>query len=172
MPCPLLLWTHPHYSTRETPITTSDHLPSLHTPHSPSLSLELIDSLCPVPAARLASCHRRYNAYRTPTFPQFRTQYIRRRSQLLRENAKAGHPPALRRQYLRLRGQLLGQRYGPLSEPGSARAYSNSIVRSSRTTLDRMEVSSSPCTCCVYYLPPYLFIQQTCQAPAMCQALF
>lgn len=48
-------------------------------------------------------------------------------------------PPALRRQYLRLRGQLLGQRYGPLSEPGSARAYSNSIVRSSRTTLDRME---------------------------------
>ncbi|KAM9577127.1 WD repeat-containing protein 13 isoform 1-T1 [Trichechus inunguis] len=81
----------------------------------------------------------RYNAYRTPTFPQFRTQYIRRRSQLLRENAKAGHPPALRRQYLRLRGQLLGQRYGPLSEPGSARAYSNSIVRSSRTTLDRME---------------------------------
>ncbi|XP_023056360.1 WD repeat-containing protein 13 isoform X1 [Piliocolobus tephrosceles] len=82
---------------------------------------------------------RRYNAYRTPTFPQFRTQYIRRRSQLLRENAKAGHPPALRRQYLRLRGQLLGQRYGPLSEPGSARAYSNSIVRSSRTTLDRME---------------------------------
>ncbi|KAG8506960.1 WD repeat-containing protein 13 [Galemys pyrenaicus] len=81
----------------------------------------------------------RYNAYRTPTFPQFRTQYIRRRSQLLRENAKAGHPPALRRQYLRLRGQLLGQRYGPLSEPGSARAYSNSIIRSSRTTLDRME---------------------------------
>ncbi|XP_045393999.1 WD repeat-containing protein 13 isoform X2 [Lemur catta] len=81
----------------------------------------------------------RYNAYRTPAFPQFRTQYIRRRSQLLRENAKAGHPPALRRQYLRLRGQLLGQRYGPLSEPGSSRAYSNSIVRSSRTTLDRME---------------------------------
>ncbi|XP_060039630.1 WD repeat-containing protein 13 isoform X1 [Erinaceus europaeus] len=81
----------------------------------------------------------RYNAYRTPSFPQFRTQYIRRRSQLLRENAKAGHSPALRRQYLRLRGQLLGQRYGPLSEPGSARAYSNSIVRSSRTTLDRME---------------------------------
>ncbi|EPY76892.1 WD repeat-containing protein 13 isoform 1 [Camelus ferus] len=35
--------------------------------------------------------------------------------------------------------RLLGQRYGPLSEPGSARAYSNSIVRSSRTTLDRME---------------------------------
>ncbi|EMP26952.1 Lysine-specific demethylase 5C [Chelonia mydas] len=40
---------------------------------------------------------------------------------------------------LRLRAQLLAQRYGPLSEQSSFRAYSNSIVRSSRTTLDRME---------------------------------
>ena len=141
MPCPLLLWTHPHYSTRETPITTSDHLPSLHTPHSPSLSLELIDSLCPVPAARLASCHRRYNAYRTPTFPQFRTQYIRRRSQLLRENAKAGHPPALRRQYLRLRGQLLGQRYGPLSEPGSAYEPKSILQLVPTNTVDAIQIS-------------------------------
>ncbi|KAJ6655268.1 hypothetical protein lerEdw1_005460 [Lerista edwardsae] len=81
----------------------------------------------------------RYNAYRTPNFPQFRTQYIRRRSQLLRDNAKAGYDPSLRKQYLRLRSQLLAQRYGPLSEQSSFRAYSNSIVRSSRTTLDRME---------------------------------
>lgn len=82
-------------------------------------------------------CLRRYNAYRTPTFPQFRTQYIRRRSQLLRENAKCGFEPGLRRQYLRLRSQLLALRYGPLSEQSSFRASS---VRSSRTTLDRMEV--------------------------------
>ncbi|XP_069503614.1 WD repeat-containing protein 13 isoform X1 [Ambystoma mexicanum] len=81
----------------------------------------------------------RYNAYRTPNYPQFRTQYIRRRSQLLRENAKAGYDPLVRRQYLKLRAQLLAQRYGPLSEQSSFRAYSNSI-RSSRTTLDRMEV--------------------------------
>ncbi|XP_043550247.1 WD repeat-containing protein 13 isoform X1 [Chiloscyllium plagiosum] len=80
----------------------------------------------------------RYNAYRTSSFPQFRTQYIRRRSQLLRENAKGGFDPLLRRQYLKLRSQLLAQRYGPLSEQSSFRAYSNSI-RSSRTTLDRME---------------------------------
>lgn len=79
----------------------------------------------------------RYNAYRTPTFPQFRTQYIRRRSQLLRENAKCGFEPGLRRQYLKLRSQLLALRYGPLSEQSSFRASS---VRSSRTTLDRMEV--------------------------------
>ncbi|GAA6076017.1 WD repeat-containing protein 13-like [Tachysurus ichikawai] len=81
----------------------------------------------------------RYNAYRTPTFPQFRTQYIRRRSQLLRENAKCGFEPVLRRQYLRLRSQLLALRYGPLSEQSSFRASS---VRSSRTTLDRMEGNS------------------------------
>ncbi|XP_051865048.1 WD repeat-containing protein 13 [Pristis pectinata] len=80
----------------------------------------------------------RYNAYRTSHFPQFRTQYIRRRSQLLRENAKGGFNPLLRHQYLRLRSQLLAQRYGPLSEQSSFRAHSNS-VRSSRTTLDRME---------------------------------
>ncbi|KAF6721233.1 WD repeat-containing protein 13 [Oryzias melastigma] len=78
----------------------------------------------------------RYNAYRTPTFPQFRTQYIRRRSQLLRENAKCGFEPGLRRHYLKLRSQLLALRYGPLSEQSSFRASS---VRSSRTTLDRME---------------------------------
>lgn len=81
----------------------------------------------------------RYNAYRTPTFPQFRTQYIRRRSQLLRENAKCGFEPGLRRQYLRLRSQLLALRYGPLSEQSSFRASS---VRSSRTTLDRMELGA------------------------------
>ncbi|KAG8129788.1 hypothetical protein E2320_016463 [Naja naja] len=72
-------------------------------------------------------CGNKYNAYRTPNFPQFRTQYIRRRSQLLRDNAKAGFDPLLRKQYLRLRSQLLAQRYGPLSEQSSFRAYSNSI---------------------------------------------
>lgn len=85
----------------------------------------------------LCHCLCRYNAYRTPTFPQFRTQYIRRRSQLLRENAKCGFEPGLRKQYLRVRSQLLALRYGPLSEQSSFRASS---VRSSRTTLDRMEV--------------------------------
>lgn len=97
-----------------------------------SLSLSLIHLCLLLPRSR-------YNAYRTPTFPQFRTQYIRRRSQLLRENAKCGFEPGLRRHYLRLRSQLLALRYGPLSEQSSFRASS---VRSSRTTLDRMEVSA------------------------------
>lgn len=94
-----------------------------------------VDDLSPV--CGLCHCLCRYNAYRTPTFPQFRTQYIRRRSQLLRENAKCGFEPGLRKQYLRVRSQLLALRYGPLSEQSSFRASS---VRSSRTTLDRMEV--------------------------------
>ncbi|XP_058873476.1 WD repeat-containing protein 13 isoform X2 [Acipenser ruthenus] len=81
----------------------------------------------------------RYNAYRTPSAPQFRTQYIRRRSQLLRENAKVGYEPLLRKHYLRVRSQLLALRYGPLSEQSSFRAAYSSSVRSSRNTLDRME---------------------------------
>ncbi|MGH0129710.1 UNVERIFIED_CONTAM: hypothetical protein FKN15_069229 [Acipenser sinensis] len=80
-----------------------------------------------------------YNAYRTPSAPQFRTQYIRRRSQLLRENAKVGYEPLLRKHYLRVRSQLLALRYGPLSEQSSFRAAYSSSVRSSRNTLDRME---------------------------------
>ncbi|NXH62795.1 WDR13 protein, partial [Rhabdornis inornatus] len=78
----------------------------------------------------------RYAAYRTPQLPQFRTQYVRRRSQLLRERAQGGHLAGdARRWYLRLRARLLAQRYGALSEPGSCR----SALRASRTTLDRME---------------------------------
>ncbi|KAG8002490.1 WD repeat-containing protein 13 [Nibea albiflora] len=100
--------------------------------------MEEDESVCGMAAVwqQVLAVDARYNAYRTPTFPQFRTQYIRRRSQLLRENAKCGFEPGLRRQYLRLRSQLLALRYGPLSEQSSFRASS---VRSSRTTLDRME---------------------------------
>ncbi|XP_025900580.1 WD repeat-containing protein 13, partial [Nothoprocta perdicaria] len=82
----------------------------------------------------------RYAASRAPGWPQFRTQYMRRRSQLLREHAAGGRLQAdARRWYLRVRGQLLAQRYGPLSEQSSCRGYSNSLLRGSRTTLDRME---------------------------------
>ncbi|XP_065587696.1 LOW QUALITY PROTEIN: WD repeat-containing protein 13 [Cyrtonyx montezumae] len=82
----------------------------------------------------------RYAAYRLPCCPQFRTQYVRRRSQLLREQAQGGAlEGGTRRWYLRLRARLLAQRYGALSEAGSCRAHSGSALRASRTTLDRME---------------------------------
>ncbi|XP_070579907.1 WD repeat-containing protein 13-like isoform X2 [Ptychodera flava] len=82
----------------------------------------------------------RYNAYRTPNNPQFRTLYIRRRSQLLRENAKLEHDPLVRRQYLKLRSQLLAQRYGTpsMSDQNSLRSRSAS-VRSSRHTLENFD---------------------------------
>ncbi|XP_033927707.1 WD repeat-containing protein 13 [Melopsittacus undulatus] len=82
----------------------------------------------------------RYAAYRTPRWPQFRTQYVRRRSQLLREQAQGGALEGnTRRWYLRVRSRLLAQRYGSLSEQSSCRAHSSSALRASRTTLDRME---------------------------------
>ncbi|XP_077979808.1 WD repeat-containing protein 13-like isoform X2 [Glandiceps talaboti] len=82
----------------------------------------------------------RYNAYRTPHNPQFRTLYIRRRSQLLRENAKVEHDPLVRRQYLKVRSQLLAQRYGTpsMSDQNSLRSRSAS-VRSSRHTLENFD---------------------------------
>ncbi|KAJ9591246.1 hypothetical protein L9F63_002211, partial [Diploptera punctata] len=53
----------------------------------------------------------RYNAHRAPNHPNFRTLYIRRRSQLLREHTK-GEDSAIRKRYLKIRSQLLQQRYG------------------------------------------------------------
>lgn len=60
----------------------------------------------------------RYNAHRTPNCPNFRTLYIRRRSQLLRDTEGT---PEKWKQYLRLRGLLLQQRYGsPLEHAASS----------------------------------------------------
>lgn len=78
----------------------------------------------------------RYNAYRAPSNPQFRTLYIRRRSQLLRENAKEEHSPAIRKQYLRIRSQLLSQRYGVPPDQGSIRSRSLGARSNSRVTLE------------------------------------
>ncbi|XP_042910127.1 WD repeat-containing protein 13 [Parasteatoda tepidariorum] len=78
----------------------------------------------------------RYNAYRAPSNPQFRTLYIRRRSQLLRENAKQEFSPVARKQYLRLRNQLLSQRYGVCLDQTSVRSQSMSARSNSRATLE------------------------------------
>lgn len=40
--------------------------------------------------------------------------YLRRRNQLLQENAKRSAEPSVRRTYLRLRAQLLAAKYGHL----------------------------------------------------------
>ncbi|XP_035217749.1 WD repeat-containing protein 13-like isoform X2 [Stegodyphus dumicola] len=78
----------------------------------------------------------RYNTYRAPNNPHFRTLYIRRRSQLLRENAKQEHNPVARKQYLRLRNQLLAQRYGVSLDQASLRSRSMGARSNSRVTLE------------------------------------
>ncbi|XP_046581880.1 LOW QUALITY PROTEIN: WD repeat-containing protein 13-like [Haliotis rubra] len=78
----------------------------------------------------------KYNAYRAPNNPQFRTLYIRRRSQLLRENAKSERDQTARRDYLHMRAQLLTSRYGSpaFSDGGSIRSRSFSIRSNCKTT--------------------------------------
>ncbi|KAL0840963.1 hypothetical protein ABMA28_014751 [Loxostege sticticalis] len=53
----------------------------------------------------------RFNAYRAPNNPNFKTLYIRRRSQLLRENAKFKDIDTIKK-YIHIRSQLLQRRYG------------------------------------------------------------
>ncbi|XP_041473727.1 WD repeat-containing protein 13-like [Lytechinus variegatus] len=88
----------------------------------------------------------KYNTYRTPNNPQFRTLYIRRRSQLLRESAKAGFDPQLRKQYLKQRMQLLTDKYGAsisLSDQSGSLWSRSASVRGSRTNLDMLDDSLS-----------------------------
>lgn len=65
-------------------------------------------------AQHILAIDARYSNYRIKE-PQFKTLYIRRRSQLLTENAKKEHEPSIRRQYLNVRKQLLAKKYGPLA---------------------------------------------------------
>nr|XP_018669266.1 WD repeat-containing protein 13-like [Ciona intestinalis] len=88
-----------------------------------------------LPWQHVLALDARYNAYRTPNNSQFRTQYIRRRSQLLREAAKTVDP-TFRKKYLKIRSQLLAHRYGQISEASSLRSAS---VRGSVLHLDRTE---------------------------------
>jgi len=98
----------------------------------------------------------KYNNYRSPDNPQFRTLYIRRRSQLLRESAADRDSTAncdpdrahFRKQYLRVRAQLLAQKYGnPLGLTSSTGVPSeiglNSSLRSRSVSLASHSISRS-----------------------------
>ncbi|KAF6212349.1 hypothetical protein GE061_012871 [Apolygus lucorum] len=65
----------------------------------------------------------RYNAHRAKGSPNFRTLYIRRRNQLLREFG-SGKDSNLCRQYLKIRGSLLQSRYGSSFDQISLRRLS------------------------------------------------
>ncbi|CAB3361892.1 Hypothetical predicted protein [Cloeon dipterum] len=74
----------------------------------------------------------RVNALRAAKHPNFRTQYLRRRSQLLRENTATHDDENIqleRQAYLRIRAQLLHMKYGIICDQSSTRSMS---ARSSR----------------------------------------
>nr|XP_034312281.1 WD repeat-containing protein 13 isoform X1 [Crassostrea gigas] len=83
----------------------------------------------------------KFNAYRTPSNPQFKTLYIRRKSQLLRESAKSGRDPAVRKEFLPIRAQLLTAKYGSpaYSDQGSIRSRSFSMRSVGRNTLESFD---------------------------------
>lgn len=74
----------------------------------------------------------KYNAHRVPQCSTFRTLYIRRRSQLLRE---ADHSTEEWKQYLKLRSTLLQQRYGPVG--GNKLDSASSTISNLSRTISR-----------------------------------
>lgn len=82
----------------------------------------------------------RYNAHRAPESPNFRTLYIRRRSQLLRETNRGSDQW---KQYLKLRSMLLQQRYGNFKlESASTTDLSRTVSRTSVLTESQTPVVS------------------------------
>ncbi|XP_052266538.1 WD repeat-containing protein 13-like isoform X1 [Dreissena polymorpha] len=86
----------------------------------------------------------KYNAYRAPNNPQFRTLYIKRRSQLLRESASNPEKDSsARKDYLQLRARLLSAKYGSpaFSDQGSikSRSFSFGGRSISKSTLESMD---------------------------------
>ncbi|XKL63156.1 hypothetical protein PGB90_005520 [Kerria lacca] len=73
----------------------------------------------------------KFNACRAHSHPNFRTLYIRRRNQLLREYCK-NDDSNLRKQYLRIRSQLLQQRYNINLDQTSITSRTMSVRSGSR----------------------------------------
>ena len=88
-------------------------------------------------AQQILALDARYNSFRMSAFPQHSesyynhvickcalilgTLYIRRRNQLLRENAKIDSDPSIRKRYYKLRSHILSQKYGTLERRYSDR---------------------------------------------------
>ncbi|XP_013143005.1 PREDICTED: WD repeat-containing protein 13-like [Papilio polytes] len=83
----------------------------------------------------------RFNAYRAPGNPNFKTLYIRRRSQLLRENAKFKDIETIKK-YINIRSQLLQRRYG-VQDNISISSSSSRARSSSKASLPFDDIPSS-----------------------------
>lgn len=94
-------------------------------------------------AQQILALDARYNSYRMTAFPQHSktaqcivvtsshvlgTLYIRRRNQLLRENAKLEADPAIRKKYYKLRSHILSQKYGALERRFVAQEWLQHVV--------------------------------------------
>lgn len=90
-------------------------------------------------AQQVVALDTRYNTHR-PLPHQHRMLYIRRRNQLLQDNAKTSCNPSLRHTYLGLRSQILATRYGPLDKrsvkSSSRRSSGKHSLHQSRESLD------------------------------------
>lgn len=65
----------------------------------------------------ILSADAKFNLYRISNNSQLRTLYMRRRTQLLRDNATKNRENAeIRRHYLNMRTQLLDEKYGPIDQ--------------------------------------------------------
>ncbi|XP_066933799.1 WD repeat-containing protein 13-like [Clytia hemisphaerica] len=84
----------------------------------------------------------RYSNYRFTNDPQNRTLYIRRRSQLLRENAKKENDSSIRVNYFNVRKQILAKKYGPVSVTESVRSYNLRSRNSSIVDLHHSDAHS------------------------------
>ncbi|CAI6354635.1 unnamed protein product [Macrosiphum euphorbiae] len=87
----------------------------------------------------------KFNAYRTSNHPNFRTLYIRRRSQLLREKSKQDDMiPGMRRKYLRIRSAILQNRYNVNFDMQSNSACSQSTSMMSLNKDKQLEIDVAP----------------------------
>ncbi|XP_042893188.1 WD repeat-containing protein 13-like [Penaeus japonicus] len=77
----------------------------------------------------------KFNNHRAPAAPGFKTLYIRRRSQLLRDSSREEDGAAVRN-YLRLRLSLLQQRYGVTLDQLSLKSRPSSLRSASRLTVE------------------------------------
>lgn len=91
-------------------------------------------------AQQVVALDARYNAHR-PLPHQHRMVYIRRRNQLLQDNAKHSEEPDIRKKYLTLRTQVLASRYGPIDKKSSRSSSKGSRRSSAKHSLHQSQES-------------------------------
>ncbi|RDD45250.1 WD repeat-containing protein 13 [Trichoplax sp. H2] len=99
-------------------------------------------------AQQIAAFDSHYSMCRTANSPRIRTLYLKRRTQLLRENTKKELDPNIRKQYLKIRTQILTIKYGSVpdlrSRDPSIRSRAESLYEQPIGSVSLQLGSSSP----------------------------